>query len=83
MTEPALTPQQLIAARRLLRWSRERLAVRMGISFEPVGRFEREGWVSKVFDAQKARGILEAAGVIFTEENGERPGVRLRKSELD
>jgi hypothetical protein len=31
-----------------------------------------------VFEA--LRGALEAAGVIFVEENGDGPGVRLRKA---
>jgi hypothetical protein len=28
------------------------------------------------------RRVIESAGVIFVEENGERPGVRLRKGNL-
>jgi transcriptional regulator with XRE-family HTH domain len=70
VNEIALTPLQLRAARNLLSWSRYRLAARMGISAEPIARFENEGWFSRAFDAQKARKILEAAGVEFFVVNG-------------
>jgi hypothetical protein len=50
----------------------------MGISSEPIARFENEGWISRSFDAQKAREVLEAAGIEFVVENAEA-GVRLTK----
>jgi transcriptional regulator with XRE-family HTH domain len=78
VTEPGLTPAQLLAARKLLGWSRDRLAGRMGISNDPIARFEREGRVSKAFDARKAREILEAAAVEF--ETGGGAAVSLRKA---
>jgi transcriptional regulator with XRE-family HTH domain len=78
MTEPALTPLQLRAARELLHWSRDRLAARMGISNDPIARFENDGLASKAFDARKARDVFEAAGVEFVDDNGEA-GVRLTK----
>jgi transcriptional regulator with XRE-family HTH domain len=76
----ALTPLQLRAARKLLRWSRDRLAVRIGVSFMTVARFENEGWLSSVFDPQKAREVLEAVGVEFVSENGGEASVKLRKA---
>ena len=78
MTELALTPEQLLAARRLLRWPRDRLAARMGITVRPIARFENEGVVIQAFDLSKAREVLEAAGVEFTE--GDSPGVKLREA---
>jgi transcriptional regulator with XRE-family HTH domain len=78
MTEPTLTPAQLRAARELLKWSRERLAVRMGISCTTLARFENEGWYLKAFDASKAREAIEAAGIEFVAESGDKTGIRLR-----
>ncbi len=77
MMEAALTPAQLRAARELLKWSRERLAVRMGISCTTLARFENEGWFLKASNASKAREVLEAAGIEFTNANDGRE-VRLR-----
>ena len=78
MSESALTPLQLRAARKLLCWSRERLSARMGTSRVSIGRFENTGEFFKAFIAQQAREILEAAGIEFLPENGDSPGVRLK-----
>jgi transcriptional regulator with XRE-family HTH domain len=80
MTEPALTPKQLLEARKLLRWSRDRLSVRLGISISPIASFENSGVISKTFDIRRTREVLEAAGVEFIGENGGELGVRLRKA---
>ncbi len=73
-----LTPQQIKAARALLRWPRVRLAARMGASETTLAGYEYGGKVSAALDLLHARAVLEAAGVEFT--NGEGLGVRLRTS---
>jgi DNA-binding XRE family transcriptional regulator len=61
----------------LLGWSQTKLAKAADLSRPTVDRAERE---SVSDDALAAlREALETAGVIFVEENGEGPGVRLRK----
>ncbi|WP_348272696.1 helix-turn-helix domain-containing protein [Pannonibacter tanglangensis] len=69
------------AARALLGWSQSDLALRSGVSEPTIKRLEasdgplggRSDTVEKVVSA------LEQAGIIFVSENGEGPGVRLRK----
>jgi transcriptional regulator with XRE-family HTH domain len=74
------TPEQLRAARGLLNWSRTDLARAAGVSAETVNRAEGLRKDQASADAlAKVRAALEAAGVIFVDENGEGPGVRLRK----
>ena len=65
----------------MLAWSQHDLAREAGVSYPTVARLEtndgalggRSDTVAKIVAA------LEAAGVIFVDENGEGPGVRLRK----
>lgn len=49
-----------------------------GVSHDTVVRLER-GEDLKPRTVEAIRAALEAAGVIFIDENGEGPGVRLRK----
>ena len=67
------------AARALLGWSQVALAQRVKVAALTIKRMEagNPGVSSDIKD--RARAALEAAGVIFVEENGEGPGVRLRK----
>jgi hypothetical protein len=54
-----------------------------GVSVETIIRMERvDGALStaKAGTLEIVKRVLEAAGVIFVDENGEGPGVRLRKS---
>jgi transcriptional regulator with XRE-family HTH domain len=60
-----LTPAQLRAARALLGWSREDLAVKSGGGAETVKNFELRGSDPKLGTVQKWRRALEAAGVVF------------------
>jgi transcriptional regulator with XRE-family HTH domain len=74
-----LTAEQIRAGRALLRWSAQELADKASIGISTVQRMENaEGVPSasgKNLDAvQRA---LQHAGVIFLDENGEGPGVRL------
>ena len=72
---------QLRAARALLSWSQDQLAIASGVSLPTIKRLEPgEGTLqTKVDTMGKLKRALEAAGVIFVEENGEGPGVRMRK----
>ncbi len=80
-----ITSEQVRAARALLRWEQKDLAATSGISLPSIKRLETiPGALAaqgRTIDALKA--ALEAAGVIFVEENGEGPGVRLRKKPTD
>nr|WP_273511816.1 helix-turn-helix domain-containing protein [Phreatobacter oligotrophus] len=74
-----MTPAQCRAARALVELTQPKLAEAAGLGLSTVVDFER-GRRAVSEDATKAmRGALEAAGVIFVDENGEGPGVRLRK----
>lgn len=72
---------QLRAARALLSWSQERLADAAGVSLPTIKRLEPGDGplATRVETHDKLKSALEGAGVIFVEENGEGPGVRLRK----
>jgi transcriptional regulator with XRE-family HTH domain len=72
---------QLRAARALLSWSQERLAEASGVSAPTIKRLEPgEGPLeARVDTMMKLQRALEAAGVVFVVENGDGPGVRLRK----
>jgi transcriptional regulator with XRE-family HTH domain len=70
---------QIRAARGLLGWSQTALADAARISRATIARAELGEDVSAdaIVIIRKA---LEKAGVIFVEENGDGPGVRLRKA---
>lgn len=72
-----ITVAQIRAARGLLGWSQGELAEVAKLSRVTVARAETTG-VSEEAVAVIC-GALTRAGVIFVEENGEGPGVRLRK----
>lgn len=76
-----ITAAQLRAARALLRWSAEDLAKQAGVSVVTIRRAEPTEGALAMMPANIAaiRRALEAAGVIFVPENGEGPGVRMRK----
>ena len=78
----ALTGTQLRAARGLLRWSQSDLAKAAGISPETVKRLEAaDGRLATLTTTERAlEAALGGGGVIFIDENGEGPGVRLRKA---
>jgi transcriptional regulator with XRE-family HTH domain len=76
-----ITGAQIRAARALIRWRAEDLAKASGVGVATVRRAELlDGPVTMTGpNAAAVQRALEAAGVIFVEENGEGPGVRLRK----
>lgn len=76
-----LSSEQVRAARMLLRWEQRDLAERSGISLPTIKRLEAKPGSISAYDSTLSaiRAALEAAGVIFIDQNGEGPGVRLRK----
>lgn len=75
----SLTPPQCRAARALLGISQEVLASKAKVAAATLANFEAESRTPYASTIQKLRGALEKAGVIFIAENGEGPGVRLKK----
>ena len=75
-----LTIEQVRAARGLLGWSQSDLAKRAGLSLPTVKRVEAGTGPRVSEEARtKLQRTLEFAGVVFIDENGDGPGVRLRK----
>jgi transcriptional regulator with XRE-family HTH domain len=73
----AVSAAQVRAARALLGWSQSDLATAASLSRPTIERAETSGASATTFTAMQA--ALEKAGVIFLDENGDGPGVRLRK----
>lgn len=72
------------AARGLLEWSQTQLAEAAGLSLPTIKRMEKLGpGRSSSDNVGSVKRALEAAGVIFIAENGEGPGVRLRKDRVE
>ena len=76
-----ISSAQLRAARALLRWSAQELANASKVGVATIRRVEVIEGEIPVTSANEAalRKALEAAGVVFIDENGGGPGVRLRK----
>ena len=79
--QPALTSAQIRAGRALLGWSVADLARATALGVNTIRRAElSEGQTALTLaNGLAIRRALEAAGVVFIEENGGGPGVRLRK----
>jgi len=75
-----MTPAQSRAARALLDWTQPKLAKSAALGLSTVVDFERARRAVSPEALAAVRAALESAGVIFVEENGEGPGVRLRKA---
>jgi DNA-binding transcriptional regulator YiaG len=75
----SLTPAQVRAGRALLNISQIKLAQLANLGVSTVVDFEKSR--RRVSDAalEAMRAALQSAGVIFVSENGEGPGVRLKK----
>lgn len=78
-----MTGEQCRAARRLLKWTQDRLARAAGVSQTYVSWFEINGVLPEPAHNDHGRlgdlrAALERAGVEFTD--GEEPGVRLRRA---
>jgi transcriptional regulator with XRE-family HTH domain len=77
-----ITSKQVKAALAMLGWKVSDLASASGVSEPTIWRLETaDGPLGgRPETAAKLCEALEGAGVIFIEENGEGPGVRLRKA---
>jgi hypothetical protein len=80
MPSRPLTSAQIRAARALIRWRAEDLALASAVGVATIRRAElTEAETSMTAPNDSAiRRALETAGVEFIEENGGGPGVRLR-----
>jgi DNA-binding MarR family transcriptional regulator len=76
-----LSPAQVREARDLLEWSQSRLASMAEMTTKSITKFELGGLPLPPGDLQAMRAAIEAAGVMFVDENGHGPGVRLRKAD--
>ncbi len=77
-----MTGNELRAARALIGMEQLDLAAKAGTSVNTIRNMEAFGSDAmrvRLDTIAKVRAALEAAGVIFVAENGEGPGVRLRK----
>ncbi|RCS25254.1 XRE family transcriptional regulator [Phyllobacterium salinisoli] len=74
-----MLPRQCRAARALLDLTQPELAERAAVSPSTLRDFESGKRAPIANNLAAIRAALEQAGVIFIEENGQGPGVRLRK----
>lgn len=74
-----ISAAQSRAARGLLGWSQNDLADRSKVGRASIADFESGKRTPYERTLAELRAALEAAGVIFIAENGDGPGVRLRK----
>jgi transcriptional regulator with XRE-family HTH domain len=74
-----ITRVQLKMARAALGWGVRDLAKKAGVAATTVSRYENgaDAYGETLVRLQRT---LEAAGLIFLDENGEGPGVRLKKN---
>jgi hypothetical protein len=77
-----ITGAQMRAARALVRWRAEDLAEASKVGVATIRRAESVDGPTSMTEAnaEAVSRALEAAGVIFVQENGEGAGVRLRKA---
>lgn len=73
-----MTPAQCRAARGLVDWSQADLASAANVGLSTLRNFEAGRSVPMANNLSAIRAALEAAGVLFIEQNGNGPGVRLR-----
>lgn len=77
-----VSPAQCRAARALIEMDQAALAAAANVSRNTIVDFEKGRRVPTTNNLAAIRSALEAAGVIFVDENGEGPGVRLKKVSL-
>jgi len=75
-----ISPQQIRGARAMLGLTQAALAAAAGISTTALNNIERGAADPKASTVVALRRALEAAGVVFVDENGDGPGVRLKKA---
>jgi transcriptional regulator with XRE-family HTH domain len=74
-----ITPAQSRAGRALVEWSQEQLAEAAHLGLSTIRDFEKGRRIPTHNNLLGVKSALESAGVIFVDENGEGPGVRLRR----
>jgi len=74
-----MTPAQCRAARAMINWTQPQLAEAAGFGLSSVVDFEKDRRRVSSTAIGRIREALEAAGVVFLPENGNGPGVALRK----
>lgn len=74
-----MKPAQVRMARAALNWSLADLAEAAGVHRNTISNFETGRYAGEPDRLDAMRRALEKAGIIFVEENGEGPGVRLKK----
>lgn len=77
----SLTAAQCRAARALIGWSQDKLATESKVAKATIANFEANRRTPYDRTLADLHATLESAGVIFVAENGEGPGVRLKKGE--
>jgi DNA-binding XRE family transcriptional regulator len=77
-----VTREQVRMARAALGWTVRELAERAGVHPNTISNFEVGRYAGELQTLVSIQRALETAGVSFVEENGEGPGVRLRKRKL-
>src|SRR5690349_9066320 len=82
-TRWSMTPAQCRAGRALLDWSQQQLADAARVGVVTVRQFEGAASQARNSSLELMQRALEAGGVIFVAENGDGPGVRLRKQRED
>jgi transcriptional regulator with XRE-family HTH domain len=75
----AITAAQVRAGRALLGWSQDQLVEASAVPKRTLARLELGEGTPQRRTLAGIRTALEAAGVVFVDENGGGPGVRLRK----
>jgi len=75
-----ITPEQCRAARGLLAWTQYDLADRAGVGIVTVHQFEAGLSQPRRATGEVIRRAFEDAGVVFIDDNGGGPGVRLLKA---
>jgi transcriptional regulator with XRE-family HTH domain len=75
----SISPAQCRAARALMEMDQAELARRAVVSRDTIADFENGSRTPAADGLDAIRAALEAAGVIFIDENGNGLGVRLRK----
>lgn len=73
-----IMPSQCRAARGLLDWTQVQLAHAAGVGVVTIRQFEGAASEPRQATMTVIRLALEKAGVVFVDENGGGPGVRLR-----
>lgn len=77
-----ITPEQIRAARALLKWRASDLAEHSGVSIASIQRMEQDHGTDRASakSVESVRRALTQAGVEFIPENGGGAGVRLAKA---